>query len=1049
MRNRCFFFSLLLKTFSSVPLVFVLCFTFCTIGLLAQQSVQVNADGQLSYLVDEKGNRVPDFSYAGYKASESELPHVAAAITVLEQQGDATARIQQAIDYVSSLKPDKSGFRGAVQLGPGRFEVEGSLILHSSGVVLRGSGMEEGGTLIIATGTDRRTLIQIRGADEAQEGFASEVQDAYVPVNSTRLRVADPSGFAVGQSVRVHRPSVAEWIRLLEAEAFGGRETAFIGWKPGQRDLYWERRISALQGDTITLDVPITTALDSAFGGGRVTVYSNKGRVTQVGVENMLLQSHYDTANLKDEAHSFNAIDMTHAQDAWVRAVSFKHFAGSAVAVWESSRRVTVEDCVSKAPVSEIGNWRRFTFYTQGQQTLFRRLYSEYGYHDFAVGFCAAGPNVFVECEAYKPYNFSGTIDSWASGVLFDIVNVDGEALSLTNRWLDHQGAGWTAASSVLWQSSASRILNFSPPGAQNWAIGCWGQFTGNGVWEAQNNHVRPRSLFHAQLAERLGKNPEEFLDAVRPVPGFASTSPTLEQAAQLTGEALEPHVSLEVWIRSRVREQGLDDRPGPRVAERKLKMFASEQEATELPDFSIENGWLTANGALIVGGRHHVPWWRGVARPYEVAKAQPAVTRFVPGRTGKGYTDDLPEVVAWMKEAHLAVLEHNYGLWYERRRDDHQRTRRSDGDVWAPFYEQPFARSGEGLAWDGLSKYDLTRFNPFYWERLSNFARLAAAEGKLLFHNHFFQHNILEAGAHWADSPWRPVNNLNQTNFPEPVKYAGDKRIFLADQFYDISNEVHRSLYRNYIRQGLSAFEEDLPVMHLVSAEYTGPFHFVAFWLEVIAEWEQETGRSAWVVLSTTKDVQDAVLAQSDLASVVDVIDIRYWAQKADGSLYAPEGGQHLAPRQHARINASGKRNFESVYQSVLPYRLNHPDKVLVYSEGRYDQFGWAVLFAGGSLPVLPVDLPEDFLKETTAFFPDPGHSVAGEYYSMRNKEGEWLVYSVNGALPSFRQGTAGVWEALILDARTGALKQEKQRVDDLSKWSTCDAASVVWIRR
>src|SRR5690554_4822835 len=54
MRNRCFFFSLLLKTFSSVPLVFVLCFTFCTIGLLAQQSVQVNADGQLSYLVDER-----------------------------------------------------------------------------------------------------------------------------------------------------------------------------------------------------------------------------------------------------------------------------------------------------------------------------------------------------------------------------------------------------------------------------------------------------------------------------------------------------------------------------------------------------------------------------------------------------------------------------------------------------------------------------------------------------------------------------------------------------------------------------------------------------------------------------------------------------------------------------------------------------------------------------------------------------------------------------------------------------------------------------------
>ncbi len=35
--------------------------------------------------------------------------------------GDNTARIQRAIDYVASLTPDASGFRGAVLLDQGNF----------------------------------------------------------------------------------------------------------------------------------------------------------------------------------------------------------------------------------------------------------------------------------------------------------------------------------------------------------------------------------------------------------------------------------------------------------------------------------------------------------------------------------------------------------------------------------------------------------------------------------------------------------------------------------------------------------------------------------------------------------------------------------------------------------------------------------------------------------------------------------------------------------------------------------------------------------------
>jgi hypothetical protein len=147
---------------------------------------------------------------------------------------------------------------------------------------------------------------------------------------------------------------------------------------------------------------------------------------------------------------------------------------------------------------------------------------------------------------------------------------------------------------------------------------------------------------------------------------------------------------------------------------------------------------------------------------------------------------------------------DHNYGFWYERRRDDHERTRRANGDVWPPFYELPFARSGQSTAWDGLSRYDLTKYNPWYWRRLKDFADICDHRGLVLFHQNYFQHNILEAGAHWAYFPWRTANNINDTGFPEPPFYAGDKRIFLAEQFYDVTHPVRRPLHRAYIRQCL-----------------------------------------------------------------------------------------------------------------------------------------------------------------------------------------------------------------------------------------------------
>src|ERR1017187_4853927 len=85
-------------------------------------------------------------------------------------------------------------------------------------------------------------------------------------------------------------------------------------------------------------------------------------------------------------------------------------------------------------------------------------------------------------------------------------------------------------------------------------------------------------------------------------------------------------------------------------------------------------------------------------------------------------------------------------------------------------------------MAWDGLSKYDLTKFNPWYWSRLEKFAEICDARGLVLFNENYFQHNILEDGAHWVDCPWRSVNNVNDTGFREPP-FEIEKRTVMADQ--------------------------------------------------------------------------------------------------------------------------------------------------------------------------------------------------------------------------------------------------------------------------
>lgn len=945
--------------------------------------------GKLQYTTEPNGDRIPDFSYCGYKASEAPIPDLTVKVVVPFAKGDATLRIQSALDYIASLPQDENGFRGAVLLQKGNYEVIGQLRITASGVVLRGSGVNT--TTITGTGTGRLALVKIIGKNSIPRDLIGlKITDAYVPVNAVTFHLGGTLETKEhSDHIIIRRASSANWIKTLGTDHFGGGITA-LGWKPGERDLFIDRVIKKTEGNTITIDAPITTALDSLYGGASIYFYNPEGRVKNSGVENLSCVSVYDKANPKDEDHRWNAINVENAEDCWVRQVSFRNFAGSAVSVLETSKRITVEDCISLNPVSEIGGQRRYTFFTTGQQTLFQRCYAENGYHDFATGFCVPGPNAFIQCESIQPFSFSGAIDSWASGVLFDVVNVDGNALRFGNRGQDGNGAGWAAANSLFWNCTAARIDCYKPPTAQNWAFGSWSQFAGDGYWNESNNSINPRSLYYAQLSERLQKNTNSLAQLL-PLSTEASSSPPVEVALELTKEASKPRPLLKDWIEQAAARTKIPvEANGVKTIDQVgINKPAAIVNASAL---RIINGLMVRGDELITGKRFNVPFWNGGVQGNDLVNARPHITRFVPGRTGKGLTDNLDEVVSEMLSTNTVAIEHTYGLWYDRRRDDHQRVRRMDGEVWPPFYELPFARSGKETAWDGLSKYDLTKYNLFYWSRLKQFADLADQKGLVLVHQNYFQHNIIEAGAHYADFPWRTANNINNTGFVEPVNYAGDKRIFYAEQFYDISNPVRRELHKKFIRQCLNNFKDNNGVIQLIGEEFTGPLHFVKFWLDVIRDWEKETGKHPLIGLSVTKDVQDSILKMPAYAALIDIIDIRYWHYQADGSAYAPQGGLSLAPRQHARLLKPRKTSFEQVYRAVKEYRDKYPAKAVIYSGDSYPEFGMAAFMAGGSMAVFPGATNKEILKAAAGM--KPVTADAKNEYKLSNGQ-KSIVYN------------------------------------------------------
>jgi hypothetical protein len=201
------------------------------VATCAADSEWVHSDkkGSLLYKRLPSGDRIVDFSFAGYMGGGVAIPNVPIKKTLTPTGVDDTEAIQRALDEIGRLEA-VNGIRGALLLAPGVFHCNETIVLKSSGVVLRGSGPTR--TILELTGRPHLGL-SIRGQASVQAiGAPASILDTYVPSGAESFHVKDPRGFAPGDTVQIIRPVTPEWVRFMgmdDLKRNGKKETWVSG----------------------------------------------------------------------------------------------------------------------------------------------------------------------------------------------------------------------------------------------------------------------------------------------------------------------------------------------------------------------------------------------------------------------------------------------------------------------------------------------------------------------------------------------------------------------------------------------------------------------------------------------------------------------------------------------------------------------------------------------------------------------------------------------------------------------------------------------------
>lgn len=296
------------------------------------------------------------------------------------------------------------------------------------------------------------------------------------------------------------------------------------------------RIIQSISGNVITVDVPLTDSIDSAYDmEGQVVAYTAPAEAsTEIGLENLSISLEPTCSGviLSDtDCSSVGIIFNSYTTDSWVRNVDMLGF-NQFVLVADMAMRITVENVtMHRTGDTDGGAGSPVDITIDGTQVLATgcSTHGAINASSFSVvtGPLVPGPNAVVNHFTEQSSQQIQPHERWASGFLVDSTNAE---FSLINRGILGRGHGWAinagmyalfnepiplvASADALpegvgWNVVSVNLQIQSPPTGENYCIGCIGTLVdkpgapNNGTFIAFNEAVNPPSLFTAQLAAR------------------------------------------------------------------------------------------------------------------------------------------------------------------------------------------------------------------------------------------------------------------------------------------------------------------------------------------------------------------------------------------------------------------------------------------------------------------------------------------------------------------------------------------------------------------
>jgi hypothetical protein len=486
-------------------------------NLLDRQWVAMGPTGKLEYKTTAKGDRIMDFSHAGYMGGGVAIPTVPVKKEVAPSGKDDSAAIQEAINAVGAMPLD-GGFRGAVLLKPGIFQCAKQITIENDGVVLRGSGSGKDGTVLEMTG-EPHTAVVIYGPDSKGLKHAPEgtpITDVYVPAGALSFSVKSTAGLKAGDHINIFFERTGTWIKFMNMDNIVrkrvGQEDSPRKWMKEDRGAGWSRTIRSISGNRITLDVPITDYINAELLENEpamvIKTPTSIGR-SQCGIESLQINSTPHKGNLRAGKNVAIAINRS-CQDCWIKDIVMNETIND-IHCNAGSKRITITKCRAQhSSTVEDGAGAASDIALRGSQILVDRCSSKHDAGGFFITEMnpAAQLNVVLNCT----YDGQGSIQphmKWSTGLLIDSCKfLNGGRIDLINRYAMGSGHGWAIGWGVAWNCQIGKFQFQQPPGSFNIAIGCSGEphkTSDPGALYSHGQPVTPASLYLAQLRERLG----------------------------------------------------------------------------------------------------------------------------------------------------------------------------------------------------------------------------------------------------------------------------------------------------------------------------------------------------------------------------------------------------------------------------------------------------------------------------------------------------------------------------------------------------------------